>query len=77
MTYGDGHARQLNLPAKERNKILKVLEQSIFKQQRNLEGARQQLSVEGREQTEKLVEAIKRIRLSAINDVLGNGNTIK
>ena len=77
MTYGDGQARQLNLPVKERNKILKVLEQSIFKQQRNLEGTRQQLPVEAREQTEKLVEAMKRIRLSAINDVLGNGNTIK
>ncbi len=77
MTYGDSHARQLNLPVKERHKILKVLEQSIFKQQRNLEGTRQQLPVEVREQTEKLVEAIKRIRLGAINDVLGNGNTIK
>ena len=77
MAYGDGHARQLNLPVKERHKILKVLEQSIFKQQRNLEGTRQQLPLEAREQTEKLVATLKRIRLRAIDDVLGNGQIIK
>jgi hypothetical protein len=77
MVYADGHTRQLNLPVKERNKILKVIEQSVFKQQRNLEGTRQQLPIEAREQTEKLVEAIKRIRLRAIDDVLGNGGIIK
>ncbi|NOT59728.1 MAG: hypothetical protein HOP19_05820 [Acidobacteria bacterium] len=77
MTYGNDHTRYLNLPVKERNKILKVIEQSIFKQQRNLEGTRQQLPIEAREQTEKLVEAIKRIRLRAIDDVLGNGGIIK
>ena len=77
LTYGDDYARQSNLPIKERNKILKVLEQSIFKQQRNLEGTRQQLPLEAREQTEKLVATLKHIRLRAIDDVLGNGGIIK
>ncbi len=77
MTYSDDHTRQLNLPVKERNKILKILEQSIFKQQRNLEGTRQQLPVEAREQTEALVTKLKRIRLRALDDVLGNGGIIK
>jgi hypothetical protein len=77
LVYADEHTRRLNLPPKERNKVLKVIEQSIFKQQRNLEGTLQQLPLEAREETQKMVEAIKRIRLRAINDVLGNGEIIK
>ena len=78
LSYADDYTRRLPVASvKERNKILKILEQAIFKQQRNLEGARQALPFEAREQTEKLVAAIKRIRLRAIDDVLGNGAIIK
>lgn len=78
LSYADAHARQL--PAseqKERNKCLKEIEQAIFKQQRVLEAARRELSFDYREQTEELVETLKRIRLRALNDLLGGGTIIK
>ena len=77
LRYADDYTRGLTLAVKDRNKILKVLEQAIFKQQRNLEGARQQLPFDYREKTEPLAAAIKRIRLRALDDGLGNGSIIK
>ena len=78
LSYADAYARQL--PAteqKERNKCLKEIEQAIFKQQRPLEAARRELPFNYREQTDELVETLKRIRLHAINDLLGGGTIIK
>lgn len=78
VSYGDAYARRL--PAtefKERNKCLKVIEQAIFKQQRPVEIVRRDLPFNFREETDPLIETLKRIRLRAIDDVLGDGNMIK
>jgi hypothetical protein len=76
--YGDAYARRLpDNEFKERNKCLKVIEQAIFKQQRPVEAVRRDLPFNFREETEPLVETLKRIRLRAIDDVLGGGTMIK
>jgi hypothetical protein len=78
LAYADAHARSLPASAtKERNKLLKLVEQAIFKQQRTIEGTRQELPYEQREATESIVANLKRIRLRALNDILGNGEIIK
>ncbi len=78
VVYGDAYARRL--PAneyKERNKCLKVLEQFIFKQQRPVEIVRRDLPFNYREETDARIETLKRIRLRALDDVLGGGKMIK
>lgn len=78
VVYGDAYARRL--PANEtneRNKCLKVIEQAIFKQQRPFETTRLDLPFNYREETDPLVETLKRIRLRALDDVLGGGKMIK
>lgn len=76
--YADEHARHLPATAvKERHKLLKLIEQAIFKQQRTLQGTRQELPYDQREAIEPIVAALKRIRLRALNDILGNGEIIK
>ena len=78
VSYSDAYARRLPASeAKERNKSLKVLEQAIFKQQRPVEALRRDLPFNFREETDVLIETLKRIRLRAIDDVLGGGNMIK
>jgi hypothetical protein len=77
-TYADAHARRLPASArKELHKCLKVIEQGIFKQNRVLEAVRRELPFNYREETEPLVETLKRLRLRAINDMLGGGEIIK
>jgi hypothetical protein len=76
--YADAYARQLPpTEQKERNKCLKEIEQAVFKQQRPFEAARRELPFNYREQTDELVETLKRIRLRALNDLLGGGTIIK
>lgn len=76
--YSDAYARQLPPnEQKERNKCLKEIEQAIFKQQRLFEAARRDLPFNYREQTEELVETLKRLRLRALDDLLGGGTIIK
>lgn len=77
-SYADSFARSLPDQAqKDRNKCLKQVEQAIFKQNRPLEAVRRDLPFNYREQTDPVVESLKRIRLSALNDVLGGGTFIK
>jgi hypothetical protein len=78
VSYGDAYARRLPAAeSKERSKCLKVIEQAIFKQQRPVEALRRDVPFNFREETNPLVETLKRIRLRAIDDMLGGGNMIK
>lgn len=78
VSYGDAYARRLSATeAKERSKCLKVIEQAIFKQQRPVEALRRDVPYNLREATDPQVESLKRIRLRAIDDMLGGGNMIK
>jgi hypothetical protein len=75
--YSDTYTRKL--PAtknKDRNNCLKQIEQAIFKQSRNLEAATRALPLESREAVESQISEVKKIRLRAINDLLGGGQVI-
>lgn len=76
--YADAYARRLPDSAKkDRAKCLKDIEQALFKQNRPLEAVRRELPLELRETTDPLVEDLKRLRLRALNDVIGGGTFIK
>jgi hypothetical protein len=56
---------------------LKKIEQAIFKQTRTVDAVLRQFPVDYREGVEPKIDQVKKIRLSAINDLLGDGRTIK
>jgi len=78
IVYADAYTRKL--PAsqtKDRNECLKKIEQAIFKQIHTVDAVLRQFPVEYREGVEPKIDQVKKIRLRAINDVLGDGRTIK
>ena len=78
IVYADAYTRKL--PAsqiKDRNNCLKKIEQTIFKQTRTVDAALRQFPVDYREGVEPKIDQVKKIRLRAVNDLLGDGNMIK
>jgi len=78
IVYADSYTR--NLPAsriKDRNNCLKKIEQAIFKQSRTVDAALRQFPVDYREGSEQKIDEVKKIRLRAVNDLLGDGRVIK
>lgn len=78
IAYADAYTRKL--PAsqiKDRNNCLKKIEQAIFKQTRTVDAVLRQFPVDYREEVEPKIEEVKKIRLRAVNDLLGGGNMIK
>jgi hypothetical protein len=78
IVYADAYTR--NLPAsqvKDRNNCLKKIEQTIFKQTRTVDAALRKFPVDYREGAEVRIDQVKKIRLRAINDLLGDGRMIK
>lgn len=77
IVYADTYARKaLTTKNKDRNHCLKKIEQAIFKQSRNLESITRALPLESREAIESQVGEVKKIRLRALNDLLGGGQVI-
>ena len=77
IVYADTYARkELASKNKDRNHCLKRIEQAVFKQSRNLESITRELPLESREAVESQVDEVKKIRLRAINDLLGRGQVI-
>ena len=75
--YADSYARKsLASKNKERNQCLKQIEQMIFKQSRSLESITRALPLESREAADSQIGEVKKIRLRAINDLLGSGQVI-
>jgi hypothetical protein len=75
--YADDYTRKLpGSQIKDRNHCLKKIEQAIFKQTRTLDAIVMGISHEYREATERGVAEVKKIRLRAINDLLGGGSMI-
>ena len=75
--YADTYARKsLVAKNKDRNKCLKQIEQMIFKQSRSLDSVTRALPLESREAAEPRIGEVKKIRLRAINDLLGGGQVI-
>ena len=78
IVYADAYTRKL--PAsqiKDRNNCLKKIEQAIFKQTRAIDAMLRQFPVDYREGVEPKIDQVKKIRLRAVNDLLGDGNMIK
>ncbi len=76
--YADDYTRKLpDAQQKDRNHCLKKIEQTIFKQTRNLEFIAREVPYEDREPVEEKINQVKKIRLRAVNDLLGGGRTIK
>jgi len=77
IVYADTYARKaLASKNKDRNHCLKKIEQAIFKQSRNMESVTRALPLESRDAVEPQIGEVKKIRLRAINDLLGGGQVI-
>ena len=77
IVYADTYARKaLASKNKDLNHCLKRIEQMVFKQSRNLESITRALPLESREAVESQIGEVKKIRLRAINDLLGRGQVI-
>jgi hypothetical protein len=78
IVYADAYTRKL--PAsqtRDRNNCLKRIEQAIFKQTRAVDTVLRQFPVDYREEVEPKIDEVKKVRLRAVNDLLGGGNVIK
>jgi hypothetical protein len=76
--YADAYTRKL--PAsetKDRNNCLKKIEQAIFKQTRTVDAVLRQFPIDYREEVGPKIDEVKKIRLRAVDDLLGGGKTIK
>ncbi|MBO0860751.1 MAG: hypothetical protein J2P21_20160 [Chloracidobacterium sp.] len=77
IVYADTYTRKtLASKSKDRNQCLKRIEQAIFKQSRNLDSIASALPLESRDAAEAHIGEVKKIRLRAINDLLGQGQVI-
>jgi hypothetical protein len=75
--YADNYTRKLpDSQTKDRNYCLKKIEQAIFKQSRTMEAVVREMPYSDRETSERAINEIKKIRLRAINDLLGGGGVI-
>src|SRR5687767_6054290 len=78
IVYADAYTRKLSASQiKDRNNCLKKIEQAIFRQTRTVDSVLRQFPVDYREGSELRIDQLKKIRLRAINDLLGDGRAIK
>jgi hypothetical protein len=78
IVYADAYTRKLpSSQNKDRNNCLKKIEQAIFKQTRTVDAMMRQFPVDYREEVEPKIAEVKKIRLRAVDDLLGGGNMIK
>jgi hypothetical protein len=72
--YANDYTRKLpDSQIKDRNHCLKKLEQAIFKQSRNLETVNRDVPFLYREPVIEKINEVKKIRLRALDDLLGGG----
>src|SRR5262245_34682535 len=78
IVYADAYTRKLpSSQNKDRNNCLKKIEQAIFKQTRTVDAVMRQFPVDYREEVGPKIDEVKKIRLRAVDDLLGGGNMIK
>ena len=78
IVYVDAYTRKLPpSQTKDRNDCLKKIEQAIFKQTRAVDAVLRQFPADYREGVEPKIDQVKKIRLRAVNDLLGDGRVIK
>lgn len=72
--YADAYTRRLSgQQHKDRSHCLKKLEQAVFKQTRNLDAIERELPYEFRDSALIKISEVKKVRLRALNDLLGDG----
>ncbi len=75
--YANDYTRKLpDSQIKDRNHCLKKIEQAIFKQSRNLDTVNRDVPFLVREPIIEKINDVKKIRLRALDDVLGGGKFI-
>lgn len=75
--YADGYTRKLpDAQIKDRNHCLKKIEQIIFKNTRNLDFIAREVPFDSRESVQSKIAEVKKVRLRAVDDLLGGGKTI-
>jgi len=78
IVYADAYTRGLPAPqTKDRNNCLKKIEQAIFKQTHAVDAVLRQFPVDYREGLGPKIDQVKKIRLRAVDDLLGDGKMIK
>ncbi len=78
IVYADAYTRKLPpSQIKTRNSCLKKIEQAIFKQTRTVDAVLRQFPADYRDGVEPKIDQVKKIRLRAVNDILGDGRVIK
>ena len=78
IVYADAYTRKLpSSQVKDRNNCLKKIEQTIFKQTRTVDAVLRQFPVDYREGVGPKIDQVKKIRLRAVDDLLGGGKMIK
>lgn len=72
--YADAYTRGLSgQQHKDRSHCLKKLEQAVFKQTRNLDLIERELPYDFRDSALLKISEVKKVRLRALNDLLGDG----
>ena len=75
--YAEDYTRKLpDSQVRDRNHCLKKIEQAIFKQSRNFDQVLREMPYNYRDETERAINNVKKIRIRAINDLLGGGGVI-
>ncbi len=78
VSYADSYARRATADrSKDRQSCLKTIEQQIFKQNMTLETIVRELPATYQDTTDRVTSSVKRIRLRAIDDLLGGGSFLK
>jgi len=78
VVYADAYTRQLPKEhRKERNQCLKLIEQRLFRQTRLLEAVTMEMPSNYYQVSERAASTTKRIRLHALDDLLGGGEILK
>jgi hypothetical protein len=78
IVYADAYTRKLpSSQNKDHNNCLKKIEQAIFKQTRTVDAVMRQFPVDYRDEMRPKIDEVKKIRLRAVDDLLGGGKTIK
>jgi hypothetical protein len=78
ISYADSYARRSTSErSKERMACLKTIEQQIFKQNMTLDSVVRELPDSLHDTGERVTATVKRIRLRAVDDLLGGGGFLK
>jgi len=78
VSYADSYARRSTQQGtRDRNAVLKVIEQRIFRQIQAMDTAVRELPFDYRERGYKAINEVRKIRTRALDDYIGDGGFLK